>query len=362
MDDSIIFEDAKKFLVFPSIPVRDAIEKIQITGHRTVFVVDLNNTLLGVFSDGDMRRFILNNGKLNDPVSKAMNPSPVSFTDGQEKELKEQIKSRSLLVYPILNQRKQIIKIAYWTNNTNKIHPSQQLPNGTAVVIMAGGKGERLHPITKILPKALIPIEDIPICTRVINSFIKFDCRNFIIILNYKSEMIKAYYNDIHKEYALQFETENSFLGTAGGLYLLKNKIKNTCIVSNCDILVETDFSCIYKWHKKEGNLITFVGAIKEFPVPYGTINADSDGLIQSLQEKPSFSFLINVGVYILEPEVINNLSGEYIDMPDLARKYIAENKKVGVFPVSGNDWLDMGQFKEMEIMSQRLRAKYNNE
>ena len=142
---------------------------------------------------------------------------------------------------------------------------------------MAGGEGKRLYPYTKVLPKPLIPIGDLPICTHVIESFRKFGCDNFTLILNHKSNMIKAYYNDIQKDYSLDYVEETKFLGTAGGLSLLKGKIKDTCFVSNCDILVDADFSCIYKWHKKEQNMITMVCALKEIKIPYGvTVNPEN--------------------------------------------------------------------------------------
>jgi NDP-sugar pyrophosphorylase family protein len=121
---------------------------------------------------------------------------------------------------------------------------------------------------------------------------------------------------------------------------------------------VDADYSCIYKWHKKEHNLITMVCALKEIKIPYGVVNSKPNGEIEGIEEKPAFSFLINVGVYLVEPEVINNLKGEFIHMTDLAQKYIAENKKIGVFPISPNDWIDMGQIKEMENMTKKLKEK----
>lgn len=351
-------DNIDKYLIPPEMTVKEAIGKIENTGKKTALVIDKNKKLIGIFTDGDMRRYFLANGSLNSPVSEAMNKNPIVFKENQTKELKKQIEERSLLVYPIVDDEGKIIRVVYWNDKTTDIHPTQKMPEDVEVVIMAGGEGTRLYPFTKVLPKPLIPIEDLPICTHVINSFKKFDCKNFHLILNHKSNMIKAYYNDIEKDYNLNYEVENKFLGTAGGLSLLKGKIKNSCFVSNCDILVDADFSCIYKWHKKENNLITMVCAIKEVQIPYGVVNSKENGEIESIDEKPAFSYLINVGVYLVEPEVINSLNGEFIHMTDLAQKYIDENKKVGVFPISSGDWLDMGQLKEMENMSKKLKEK----
>ena len=351
-------ENIDKYLISPDITVKEAIQKIENTGKKTAFIVDSNKRLLGIFTDGDMRRYVLKNGDLNAKISVAMNKNPIVFKENQTEELNKQIQERSLLVYPIVNDNGQIINIVYWNDKNAIIHPTQKLPENVSVIIMAGGEGTRLYPYTKVLPKPLIPIGDLPVCTHVINSFKKFGCKNFHLILNHKSNMIKAYYNDIEKDFNLHYEVEPKFLGTAGGLSLLKEKINDTCFVSNCDILVDADFSCIYKWHKKENNLITLVCAIKEVQIPYGVINSDSNGAIQNIEEKPAFSFLINVGVYLIEPEVIENLNGEFIHMTDLAQKYINEHKKVGVFPISAGNWLDMGQLKEMENMSQKLKDK----
>lgn len=352
-------ENLEKYIISPNISVKEAIAQIETTGKKTVIVVDSAKKIVGIFTDGDMRRYVLKNGDLSAPVSNAMNKNPIVFRKNQQEELEKQIEQRCHLVYPIVDDENRLVDIVYWNDNNNKIHPNQILPKEVQVVIMAGGEGTRLYPYTKVLPKPLIPIEDIPICTHVINSFKKYGCIDYTLILNHKSNMIKAYYNDIEKDFNLNYEVEDKFLGTAGGLCLLKGEIKDTCFISNCDILVNADYSCIYKWHKKEKNLITMICALKEVQIPYGVINSTPNGEIKNIEEKPAFSFLINVGVYLIEPEVIDGLNGEFIHMPNLAQDYINKGKKVGVFPIAPNDWLDMGQIKEMENMTKQLKGKW---
>ena len=351
-------KNIEKFLISPNVSVKDAIAQIEKTGKKTVVVVDENKKVIGIFTDGDMRRYLLKNGDLSAPVKCAMNQNPIVFKENQSEEVKKQLEKRGLLVYPIVNEEGELVNLVYWQDKDSEVHPTQKIPQDVSVIIMAGGQGIRLYPYTKVLPKPLIPINDHPICTHVINSFKKYGCKNFSLILNHKSNMIKAYYNDVEKDYNLNYEVEDEFLGTAGGLKLLKGKVKDTCFVSNCDILVDADLSCIYKWHKKENNLITMVCALKEVKIPYGVINSKPNGEIINIEEKPAFSFLINVGVYLIEPEVIENLNGEFIHMPDLAQKYIDEGEKVGVFPISEGSWLDMGQIKEMENMTNQLKRK----
>jgi len=221
-------------------------------------------------------------------------------------------------------------------------------------IILAGGKGTRLYPYTKVLPKALIPIGDYTITERIINQFCRYGCNKVFFILNHKANMIEAYFNDIEKKYSIEYIKEKDFLGTGGGLSLLKGKINTTFIVSNCDILVNADLECIYQMHKKQNNKITLVCAMKNIVIPYGTIKTDEDGMIIKMDEKPEISFLTNTGVYFIEPEIIDELDGQYIDLPDIVKKYLGK-ENVGVFPISEHSWMDMGQFNEMTSMIEKF-------
>ena len=221
---------------------------------------------------------------------------------------------------------------------------------------MAGGKGTRLYPYTKILPKPLIPIGEITITERIIDTFRKYGCEKVHMVLNYKANMIKAYMNEIEKNYTMNYVDEERFLGTGGGLRLLKNKIDNTFFLSNCDTLLEADFECAYITHKKKKNMITFIGAMKDMIIPYGVLETNDDGLIIAMKEKPDYSYMINTGVYVIEPEVIDYIGeNEFIGLPDLAARLMEKGKRVGVFPISEKAWMDMGQFSEMESMMRNL-------
>ena len=220
------------------------------------------------------------------------------------------------------------------------------------LVMMAGGKGTRLYPYTKILPKALIPIGEYTIAERIIYSFTRYGCKDIFLILNHKANMIKAYFNDLSTEYNIHYETESEFLGTGGGLSLIRGKIQNTFIVTNCDILIEDDLSCAYKTHKQNRNMITMVCSSKNFQIPYGVIKSNEDGEILAIEEKPQFNYLINTGVYIVEPEVLDLIENNVaISMPELAIKCKYNGMKVGIFPVSDKVWFDMGQFDTMNQM-----------
>ena len=179
------------------------------------------------------------------------------------------------------------------------------------------------------------------------------------MILNHKAGMIKSYFNDLDKEYEIFFETEKKFLGTGGGLFFLKDKINNTFIVSNCDILIEDDLPCAYYTHLKNQNKITMVCSSKEFSIPYGVVKSNESGDIIEIEEKPRFNYLVNTGVYVVEPEVLTLLNEEEpIGMPELIKRCSENNMKVGIFPVSDQAWLDMGQFDSMQHMLEYFADK----
>ena len=342
-----------KYLVKADRSVKEVIQHMEENFLKAVLITQGDRELLGLFSLGDMRHFFLNGGKLSDSITVAMNKEPIVFFSALEVE--EDKKHRELIIYPIINENREVINVITDEKERNGLGVSNALES-IQVVIMAGGKVTRLYPYTKILPKALIPIGDYTISERIINNFQQYGCKHFVMILNHKANMIKTYFEEIDKEYRIDFEKESKFLGTGGGLALLKGKINNTFFLSNCDILIDADLECIYKTHKKEKNKITFVCAMKDVVIPYGIIETDSYGKITEIKEKPEFSFLTNTGVYVVEPEVIEELvDDEFIHLPDIAKRYIEKGEKVGVFPISEKSWMDMGQFNEMDSMVKRL-------
>lgn len=346
-------KNVKKFMISPETSVREAIEFVDITGKKVALIVDENDTLLGIFTDGDMRKYILRNGDLKRPVSEAMNTSPKTFFE--EEDIDYIMNESKMIVYPVVNKNNILVDVHFWNDDENEDIVDDILAS-IPVVIMAGGKGTRLYPYTKILPKPLIPIGDVTISERIINSFVKHGGKEFHFILNYKSNMIKAYFSDLKKNYDINYVDEDKFLGTGGGLSLLKGLISDTFFVSNCDIIVNANFSSIYKYHKEEGNLITFVCAMKNMTIPYGIINLNEEGSIKELVEKPSYSFLTNTGLYVIEASVLNELTeDEFIHLPDIASRYIEQGRKVGVYPISEKSWHDMGEFSEMESMMKNL-------
>lgn len=174
--------------------------------------------------------------------------------------------------------------------------------------------------------------------------------------MNYKRNMIKAYFDELEKNYQLTFVMEEKPLGTGGGISLLKGKIRETFILTNCDIVIDDDLTKAYRQHRESGNVITMVCSLKNFTIPYGVVNIGKDGMIESMQEKPNMSFFTNTGCYFVEPDVIEDLTyNEPVDFPAIIERYMNGDRKVGIYPIGEDAWLDMGQIDELEKMKERL-------
>lgn len=343
----------KQIAVKPDMTLRDAVNYVDIETEKVICIVDDNQILLGIFTSGDLRRYAIASGDMSAKIGNVMNKTPIVCTKVQE--AKKIMIEKKLVAVPIVNDQ-GVLKDVIVTQNKQDNEVINNALDNIPLVMMAGGKGTRLYPYTKILPKALIPIGETTISERIIKNFRKYGCKKVYFVLNYRAGMIKAYYQDIVSDYEVSFVEEEIFLGTGGGIKLLENKIRNTFIVTNCDILVNADFECALKTHKYNKNIMTLICAIKDIEIPYGVVNTDESGFIKEIIEKPDFSFLTNTGVYILEPEIFSYIQvNEFIHLPEIAKRCIEKGLNVGVFPVSSKAWLDMGEFSEMEKMIKEL-------
>lgn len=339
----------EQLLVSANESIRNAIDKLVLGGKKAVFIVDDNMKFLGLFTNGDMRGILLSETDFSQPISDVMNRFPIVFSS--KTEAIDYSKTHTLIVYPVVDNGYLVDAIFEDDDCFTRDLSYRDLYN-VPLVMMAGGKGTRLYPYTKVLPKALIPIGDYTVSERIIQSFVKYGCKDVYMILNHKAGMIKSYFSDVKKDYNLFFETEEQFLGTGGGLSLIRDKIKTTFMVSNCDILIEDDLSCAYKTHVNKKNMITMICSSKAFSIPYGVIKSNENGEILEIEEKPKFNYLVNTGVYVIEPCALDLLeNNEVIGLPDLVERCSEHGMKVGIFPVSDQAWLDMGQFDTMNHM-----------
>ncbi|MCS6105468.1 CBS domain-containing protein [Clostridium botulinum] len=345
--------DISSLLVNKDMSIRKGIDILDKNGKKFIVVVE-DKKLIGVVTDGDIRRWILKNGDISKSTDNIMTKSPKYLQIEERNNVKEIMNKYKIEAVPIVNKEKEVVDVVFWSdvyNNQLTYFETNNIP----IVIMAGGKGTRLQPYTKIIPKMLVPIGEIPIIERIINNFVNFNFNDFYVTINYKKDIIKAYFNK-ETSYDISFVEEDTPLGTAGSLTLLKDNIKSTFFVSNCDILVDANYSDILKFHKKCQNKITIVILLKNYVIPYGVFNLNDDGSILSLDEKPRYEFLVNTGMYILEKDVLEYIEeNKYADMTDIIYKLIENKEKIGIYPVTEGAWLDMGEFESMKHMIDKL-------
>lgn len=345
----------EKSLISKDATVRQAMERLN-SARKVLFVVE-EKRLIGSLTDGDVRRWILAGGGLDELVSSAMFAEPrfVFQDSGGEKAARKIINEKGMLAIPILNGKHEIVDIVFWNENLDQLQ-FEKIDN--PVVVMAGGKGERLMPYTSIVPKPLIPVGEKPISELVIDSFRKYGCNEFYFTLNYKKNMIKAYYDELPREYTVNYVEEDVPLGTGGSLFLMKEKIDRTFFVSNCDILLDVDYADVLKFHKKHQNIITVVTSLKKYSIPYGIVKISEMGKIEALLEKPSMDYLVNTGVYVIEPKLLDMLvKKKMIHMTEIIEMCLEEGLNVGAYPIGESAWMDMGQFEDMERMKAKLES-----
>lgn len=329
-----------------------ALEHLDRVLVKVLLIVDINEAFAAAMTDGDVRRAILAGASLETSVSEIANYNPI-YLENDDEDLAHKYLEKITAV-PVLNKEKKILKVYIRGINQQKESLGElDIP----IVIMAGGLGTRLYPYTKILPKPLIPVTNVPISERIIQSFQKIGCKEFHMIVNYKKNMIKAYFNDTDYNYNIHFWDEKEPLGTGGGLYLLKDNICGLFILTNCDILILEDVRKIVQHHKEKGNKVTMVCSLKTFEIPYGVVNFSEGGEISSFEEKPQLTFFTNTGYYILEQDIFNYIhQNEIIGMPDIIDRMRKAGERIGIYPIGENAWLDMGQFDTMESMEIKLK------
>ena len=224
---------------------------------------------------------------------------------------------------------------------------------------MAGGKGTRMEPFTKILPKPLVPIHEKPIIEHIIERFSHVGCLDFHITVNYKAQILKAYFEESEEEYSVNFVEEEAPLGTAGSLRFLSNKLNQPFFVTNCDIIIKADYENIYKFHKEGKYDVTLVASTKEYIIPYGTCKLNDNGHLSHIDEKPSYNFLINTGLYILNPEVLKLVpKNKFFHITHLIENAKNKGLKIGVYPIDDSLWIDIGQWTEYKNVVNNFNFK----
>jgi len=337
----------ENLLVNKNLSIRDAMQQMDDNGEKILFLVDNKKRLLGSLTDGDIRRWILKTGSLNESINKIYNKKPRVVHENYElKDVKALMLKEKIEWIPVINEHKGIKDILLWDSVFvgRRVKPQKKLR--IPVVIMAGGKGERLDPFTKILPKALIPVEEKPIIEIIMDKFSQCGVRDFYISINHKSKMIKAFFEEKNSRYRIQYLEEKEPLGTAGSLKFMEKKLDGSFFLTNCDIIIESDYSEIISFHKKHKNDLTVVSSCKHYVIPYGVCAVENGGELKTIEEKPEYNLLVNTGMYVIHSSALKIIPpNKYYLMTDFIRDLKQRSKKIGVYPVSEKSWIDVGQW-----------------
>ena len=343
----MVLEKIKNRIIAPDITILSAMKKMDEIKMKILFVYD-GDKFEGILTLGDIQRAIIKGHALTEEVVKILDRNKIyAYSSESIDTIKQKMESIRAELMPVL-QDGELVEVYTWEDLFGKSSEPQKKLIDLPVVIMAGGKGTRLKPITNVIPKPLVPVGDKTILEVIMDQFEGIGCHKFYMSVNYKADMMKYYLSQLPHHYDIEFFMEDKPLGTIGSVSLLKGKITTPFFVSNCDSINEQDYRDVYDYHVNNHNDLTIVTMVKTFKIPYGVIETGEDGLMTALSEKPELTYQVNTGVYILNPSCIDEIpEGEFFHITHLMEKIKARGGRVGCFPVSEHAWRDMGEWPE---------------
>lgn len=324
--------------------ILQALKIIDDSALQIGIIVDDNDVLQGVITDGDIRRAILRGDDFQKLVTTIMNYHPVSISYPYDKKsILQLMKARCLRQIPVVDSGGKVKDLITWDELA--VCPRRD----NLIVLMVGGLGTRLRPLTDACPKPLLKVGSKPILETIVDSFIEAGFYRFCFAVNYKSRMIENYFGDGSRfNVEIRYIHEKKRMGTAGALYLLSERPEKDIIVMNGDLLTNVDFSALLDYHKEQQSIATMAVREYSYQVPYGVIDYDGERIV-AIKEKPSQSFFVNAGIYVLSPEAVARVDKEeFFDMPELFNQIIADGGKTTAFPIR-EYWLDIGKMADFE-------------
>tara|TARA_Y100000739_G_C20570468_1_gene447500 strand:+ start:213 stop:1283 length:1071 start_codon:yes stop_codon:yes gene_type:complete len=329
-------------IVYGEGDIRQVITAIEKGGLRIALILTKENQLVGTISDGDIRRGLLKGLSLDSPFSTIIKKEcfTAKLTTSKEVILK-MMRENAISQMPIISESSKFIGLEI---SEDLLPNSSQFCLPNYALLMAGGKGSRLRPITDDCPKPMLPINNKPILEIILEQCVNSGIRNFYISVNYLAEKIINYFGDGSKwSVNIEYIREDIPLGTAGALKLIPKVLTDPLILINGDVLTKTSFQNVIRYHTNNKAKITICAREQILSSPYGVIEVEGIQF-KSMIEKPSFKQLVNAGIYVLNPSVLELLKNkEYLDMPDLIMLCKEKKENIIVYPVH-EYWLDIGK------------------
>ncbi|WP_135081514.1 nucleotidyltransferase family protein [Terasakiella sp. SH-1] len=326
--------------------LQDALLAIENSKYKIALIVDMNQKLLGTITDGDIRRVLLKNSDFTTPCHQIMNNDPtIAHENDSKATLLHKMTSYKRRHLPVIDKYGKVVSVVTLQN----LIATTSRPN--TIFIMAGGFGKRLLPLTKETPKPMLPIGDKPILEHILDRFIASGFDNFIISVHYHAEIIKEYFQDgSNWDVNISYVEENEPKGTAGALGLIKDKNTLPMIVVNGDVLTEINFGHLLDFHNDHASNATMCVGPYKYEIPFGVVET-KDGKLIKFREKPIFQHMINAGMYVVSPQLLDLITpGEYIDMPDLFTRGIKNGLNTCVFPIH-EQWIDIGRPEDYNLV-----------
>jgi len=346
-------KDFKKSIIAPENTLKEALERITETAVQILLVVDHDERLIGTVTDGDLRKAVLKGLGHETPLTQVMNPKPITITqDVTAHEAIRLMQQRDIRYLPVVNPEGKILDL--YSFKDLLASPT----HGVKAVLMAGGRGTRLRPLTYEIPKPMIKLADQPVLEIIIQQLMTFGIDHIFISTNYLGEMIQNYFKDGSQlGCKIQYIEEPKELGTVGSIKIASKQFTEPFIVMNSDILTKCPMNRLYEFHQAQGNTLTV--AVKKYlnRVPYGVVEIDPTSQVKSLIEKPSREYLINSGIYIISPECLQHIPEDtQFDMTDLINNLLESGQKVGAYPFDAY-WTDIGNINDYERANQDIIA-----
>lgn len=337
-----------KVLILENINIKKSFQILNQTAKKTLIVVDKKKKLLGTLSNGDLRKALLRGKKFNSLISDIYKKKCLKFYQNKIPSnfvIKEYFLKKGIDLIPVVNPNEKVVKILYPSSNY-KISKKNNILNFYSV-IMAGGLGTRLQPFTHVLPKPLIPIKKKPIIEHIINKVQYYKPKKIFITVNFKSKILKAFFDELKPRLKVNLILENKPLGTCGSIKKIKFKKNYPILLSNCDTLINFNIQKIIEKHLKMKNDFSVLVSKKYFKMPYGVCEFSSNKILNKIIEKPKYTFNVNTGMYILNKNILKSIpTNKKFDTTDLINKLISSNKKISIINISEKNWKDVGEWK----------------
>ena len=338
--------DWKQALLHSGADIAAAAEVLTASSMRIVLVVDDDGRLLGTVTDGDIRRAVVAGFGMGSTVSEVMQNNPTTVSEGDtRRKILQIMREKDLLHLPVLDATGVVIGLEIMQNLVF------DAPRTNSVLLMAGGFGRRLHPLTQNLPKPLLPVGKKPILETILVQLVEAGFSKFFIAVHYKADRVREHFGDGSQwDVVIEYLEEDKPLGTAGALGLLDAETINVpLLMMNGDLLTRLNFGQLLDYHTTHGGSATMCVREYDVQIPYGVVQGEGMQ-VEDITEKPVQKFFVNAGIYVLEPKLVAQCKGDQAeDMPDLLRATIKRGGKVNMFPIH-EYWLDIGRMEEYEL------------